>query len=79
MSAVSPRGAKGGTTVTVDRYTKIVLTIIALALMALVVQPYTLPRAAVAQGGVVDVRIRGIDEAPHFHWETINVHCDNCQ
>jgi len=72
-----PRVARGGTIVTVDRYTKIVLTIIALA--ALVVQPYTLPRAAIAQGGVVDVRIRGIDEAHNLRWETINVHCENCQ
>jgi hypothetical protein len=62
----------------VDRYTKCILTVIALALTALAIQPYT-PRAAIAQGSVVDVRIRGIDEAPHLRWETINVHCDNCQ
>lgn len=62
----------------VDTYTKIVLTAIAIALMALAVQPYTLPKDALAQGGVVDVRIRGIDEASHLRWETINVRCENC-
>jgi hypothetical protein len=63
----------------VDRYTKMILTVIALALVALTIQPYTLPRPATAQGGVVDVRIRGIDEASSLRWEAINVRCENCR
>jgi hypothetical protein len=63
----------------VDRYTKIILTVIALALLALVVQHYTLPKEASAQGAVVDVRIRGIDEASSLRWEAINVNCVNCR
>ena len=61
-----------------DRYTKVVLTIIAVALTALAIQPYTLPPQAIAaKGGIVDVRIRDIDKAPHAHWEAINVHREN--
>jgi hypothetical protein len=45
----------------IDRYTQIVLTVIALALVALVIQPYTLSKPAFVEGGVVDVRIRGVD------------------
>ena len=61
----------------IDLYTKIVLTVIAVALVALAVQPYTMPKAADAQE-IVDVRIRGIDESPYLFWEAINVHCVNC-
>ena len=63
----------------VDRYTKVVLTVIAVALVALALQPYTIPKHALAQSGIVDVRIRGIDEAPTLHWEAINVRCENCR
>lgn len=42
----------------VDPYTKIVLTVIALALVALVVRPWLEPRQVGAQG-VVDVRVVG--------------------
>jgi hypothetical protein len=62
-----------------DRYTQTILTVTALALIALVIRPYTLPMPALAQGGVVDVRIRGIDEASNLRWETINVNCENCR
>jgi hypothetical protein len=65
----------------VDRYTKIVLTIIAVALTALAIEPYTVaPKRAFAFGeGVVDVRIRGIDEAADLRWEPIHVLCDDCR
>jgi hypothetical protein len=63
----------------VDRYTKAVLTIIAVALTVLAVQPYTAPKRAFAfSEGVVDVRIRGIDEASNLRWEPIRVVCENC-
>ena len=61
-----------------DLYTKVVLTVIAVALAALAIQPYTLPKRADAQG-IVDVRIRGIDEAQHLKWEPIRVICENCR
>ena len=43
----------------VDGYTKVMLTVIAAALVALVLRPYVEPRQVQAQGGIVDVRIRG--------------------
>jgi hypothetical protein len=58
---------------TVDRYTKIVLTIIALALTALVVQPYTLPRAAAARDELVKVEGNGPNWADL--WGPIKVEC----
>jgi len=63
----------------VDRYTKIVLTIIAAALVALAFQSLMRPTPAFGQRDVVDVRIRGIDEASSLRWEAIRVICDNCR
>lgn len=64
----------------IDLYTKIVLTIIASSLVALVVQPSTIPLPASAQPlSVMDVRIRGIEVAPTLRWEAIHVVCDNCK
>jgi len=64
----------------IDLYTKIVLTIIASSLVALVVQPSTIPLPASAQPlSVMDVRIRGIEVAPTLWWEAIHVVCDNCK
>ena len=60
----------------VDWYTKLILTIIAIALIALAVQPYIMPNQARAQwtsGDTIDVRIRGIDEARHLRWEPLPV------
>ena len=62
----------------VDLYTKVVLTVIAVALIILTIQPYTVSRASSAYD-VVDVRIRGIDEASNLRWEPIKVVCDNCR
>jgi len=61
----------------IDLYTKIVLTVIAITLSIMAIRPYTSPRVAEAQG-IVDVRIRGIDEATHLRWEAIRVICQNC-
>lgn len=64
----------------IDLYTKIVLTIIASSLVALVMQPSTIPLPASAQPlSVMDVRIRGIEVAPTLRWEAIHVVCDNCK
>lgn len=64
----------------IDLNTKIVLTIIASSLVALVVQPSTIPLPASAQPlSVMDVRIRGIEVAPTLRWEAIHVVCDNCK
>jgi hypothetical protein len=64
----------------IDLYTKIVLTIIAISLVALVMQPSTLPGPASAQPlSVMDVRIRGIEVAPTLRWEAVHVVCDNCK
>jgi hypothetical protein len=63
----------------IDLYTKIVLTVIAISLLALVMKPSILPVAANAQPvSVMDVRIRGIEVAPTLRWEAIHVVCDNC-
>ena len=64
----------------IDLYTKIVLTIIAVSLVALAVQPSTTPITANAQPlSVMDVRIRGIESAPTMRWDAIHVVCDNCK
>ena len=64
----------------VDLYTKIVLTIIALSLFALVMLPPANPLTASAQPlSVMDVRIRGIEVAPTLRWEAIHVVCGNCK
>ena len=64
----------------IDLYTKIILTIIAISLVALVMQPSTIPVTASAQPlSVMDVRIRGIEVAPTLRWEAIHVVCDNCK
>jgi hypothetical protein len=44
-----------------DRYTKVVLTVIAAALVWLALRPMVLPPAAEAQGGIVRVRIEEIN------------------
>ena len=63
-----------------DLYTKIVLTIIAVLLLALVMHPSTIPVTASAQPlSVMDVRIRAIELAPAMRWEAIHVVCDNCK
>ena len=64
-----------------DLYTKIVLTVIAILLLALVMQPSTIPVTVSAQPliSVMDVRIRGIEVAPTMRWEAIHVVCDNCK
>jgi hypothetical protein len=58
----------------IDTYTKVVLTIIAIALMTLAIRPYTLPKDAWARD-VVDVRIVGIDTASSLGWQSIQVAC----
>jgi len=64
----------------IDLYTKIVLTIIAISLVALVMQPSSVPVTASAQPlNVMDVRLRGIEVAPTLRWEAIHVVCDNCK
>ena len=64
----------------IDLYTQIVLTIIAISLVALVMQRSTIPVTASAQPlSVMDVRIRGIGVAPTLRWEAIHVLCDNCK
>jgi hypothetical protein len=64
----------------IDLYTKIVLTIIAISLFALVIKPPTIPVTASAQPlSVMDVRIRGIEATPTLPWEAIHVVCDNCK
>jgi hypothetical protein len=63
-----------------DLYTKIVLTVIAILLFAIVMQPSTTPVTASAQPlSVMDVRIRGKEVAPTQRWEAIHVVCDNCK
>ena len=64
----------------IDLYTKSVLTVIAVSLSLIAVRPYIVAPSAEAQsGGVVDVRIRGIDEASNLRWEAIRVICENCR
>jgi hypothetical protein len=64
----------------IDFYTKILLTIIAVSLTVIAFRPFASPNLAEAQsGGVVDVRIRGIDEASNLRWEAIRVICENCR
>jgi len=61
-----------------DRYTKLVLTVIAGALVALVVQNAIAPAQAQLGGaqiikGTLAVTIRGIDECPSCNWEPLPV------
>ncbi|MBI2266374.1 MAG: hypothetical protein HYU64_14615 [Armatimonadetes bacterium] len=44
----------------VDRYTKFVLTVIAIALMLIAFRPLVEPRVAVAEKGVVEVNLKSI-------------------
>ena len=60
----------------IDVYTKIVLTIIAACLVLLVLKAYNVVTPAYA-ADVVDVRIRGIDEAGHLRWEDLPVKINN--
>ncbi|MFQ5915642.1 MAG: hypothetical protein ACE5JS_20925 [Nitrospinota bacterium] len=65
----------------VDLYTKVVLTVIALALTVLALQPYILANRADAQNSreIVDVRIRSIEQTVRLPWEPIRVRCENCR
>jgi hypothetical protein len=61
-----------------DRYTKVVLTVIAACLVVIVVRDIPLISNAMAQGGLyrgdtVAVTIRGIDECSSCNWEAIPV------
>ncbi len=63
-----------------DFYMRVMLTIIAVSLAVIAFRPFISPNIAGAQaGGVVDVRIRGIDEAANLRWEAIRVICENCK
>jgi hypothetical protein len=63
-----------------DFYTRVMLTIIAVSLAGIAFRPFTSPNTAEAQPrGVVDVRIRGIDEASNLRWEAIRVICEKCK
>ena len=63
-----------------DLYTRTVLTVIAILLFILVMQPSTTPIPASAQPlSVMDVRIRGIEATPALPWNAIHVVCDNCK
>lgn len=62
----------------VDRYTKLVLTVIAVLLTVIVVRDVAVVQTALAQGGwyrgnTVPVTIRGIDECPSCRWEPLPV------
>lgn len=61
-----------------DRYTKIVLTVIAFCLIIIIVRDIPFVREAIAQSwpsynGTVPVTIRGIDECSSCRWESIPV------
>lgn len=61
-----------------DRYTKTVLTVIALCLVWICLRDLELAPVAVAQvrdrgGEVVKVQIVSIDEAPSLNWEPLPV------
>lgn len=65
----------------VDRYTKAVLTVIAVCLLWIVIRDIPLVSTAWAQsgfptyrGGTVPVTIRGIDECGSCSWESLPVH-----
>ena len=62
----------------IDKYTKGVLTVIALMLTVIVVRDIPFVREAMAQGGwytgdTVPVTIRGIDECSSCRWEALPV------
>jgi hypothetical protein len=66
----------------VDRYTKTILTIIALSLVIIILRDVPIVRDAVAQttgykGNTVAVTIRGIDECTECAWDTIPVRVVN--
>jgi len=65
----------------IDLYTKVVLTVIAISLAVLAIQPYALPKAADAQRptGVMDVRIRGVEHGRGESWQAIYVDCPKCR
>lgn len=61
-----------------DRYTKVILTIIALNLSVIVVRDLPIVSEALAQAGwytgdTVPVTIRGIDECSSCRWESLPV------
>ena len=65
----------------VDRYTKVVLTVIAAALVTIVVRDIPFVSDALAQSGwyrgdTVPVTIRGIDECGSCSWEPLPVRVD---
>lgn len=57
----------------IDRYTKAVLTVIALCLVWLCTRDLTIIPAVSAQSDVVKVQIVSIDESPTLRWEAIPV------
>jgi hypothetical protein len=63
----------------VDLYTKVVLTVIAAALVMLLLRDVPVVGEALVQGGwyrgdTVPVTIRGIDECTACRWESLPVH-----
>ena len=64
-----------------DAYVKTILTVIATCLVWICLRDISfVDRAYANQLGkkdIVDVRIRGIDEAPHLLWEAIKVKIEN--
>jgi hypothetical protein len=61
----------------IDKYTKAILTVIAVSLVVIILRDIPLVREAFAQsgytGGTVAVTIRGIDECPSCRWEPLPV------
>ena len=60
-----------------DAYVKTILTVIATCLVWMCLRDISFVDRAFAgrlgKNDIVDVRIRGIDEAPHLRWEAIKV------
>lgn len=62
----------------IDRYTKVILTVIAVSLVTIVLRDIPIVRDAIAQsagykGNTVAVPIRGIDECAKCAWEPLPV------
>ena len=62
----------------IDRYTKVILTIIAVCLVIVVLRDVPIIQEALAQnalykGGTIAVTIRGIDECGSCAWEPLPV------
>lgn len=62
----------------VDKYTKVILTIIAVSLVIIILRDVPIIREALAQtagykGGTIAVTIRGIDECGSCAWEPLPV------